>query len=298
MHENILGIGFTIDKKDNILEEIEKYLKKDQRSEVRDKKKRIKSLVIFTPNPEIVIFAQKNSDFRRIVNSAQIKIPDGFGISWALKKLHNLAVDRLSGTDLMLDLVHLSAEEGFTIGLIGGRGKVAVRASKCLRVKNPGVKIIVFPAPEIRIKNQELRIMNNEKKDREKILDSCFMILDSSGKRLDNKRYFNNLLEEINKKKIDILFVALGFPKQEYFISILNSQFSCLSGKQAILNYKRPLVLMSVGGAFDYISGEVSRAPVWMRERGLEWLYRLWEEPWRLGRQLKGAEFFLRVFLR
>jgi N-acetylglucosaminyldiphosphoundecaprenol N-acetyl-beta-D-mannosaminyltransferase len=290
MHENILGIGFTIDKKDDILEEIEKYLKKDQRSEIRDQKKRIKSLVIFTPNPEIVIFAQKNSDFRRIVNSAQIKIPDGFGISWALKKLHNLAVDRLSGTDLMLDLVGLCGKKGFTIGLIGGRGEVAVRASKCLRVKNPSVKIIVFPAPEIEMRQQG---------------KTKLIIRDSSGRIIDDQKYFRDLLEEISRKRIDILFVALGFPKQEYFIEEIRNQKSRLhlpparaDGGQAKIKEKRPLVLMSVGGAFDYISGEVQRAPIWMRKRGLEWLYRLWEEPWRLGRQLKGAEFFLRVLLQ
>ena len=59
---------------------------------------------------------------------------------------------------------------------------------------------------------------------------------------------------------------------------------------------EKPLVLMAVGGSFDYISGRVKRAPVWMRNRGLEWLYRLIKEPLRIKRQLKGARFFWRVF--
>ena len=59
--------------------------------------------------------------------------------------------------------------------------------------------------------------------------------------------------------------------------------------------FTNPLVLMSVGGTFDYLAGKVPRAPGWMRERGLEWLYRLVREPRRLKRQLRGASFFLEV---
>lgn len=79
--------------------------------------------------------------------------------------------------------------------------------------------------------------------------------------------------EKAKQAKIDILFVALGAPKQEEWI---------MANKDTL-----PIkVFMGVGGAFDMISGNVRRAPVWMRSAGFEWLFRLIRQPWRLKRQL------------
>ena len=315
--KSILGIGITIDTKEKVLKEVGKWLKKprtkDQKLGTEDKS----SLIIFTPNPEIITYAQKDDNFRRIVNSAQIKIPDGAGISWAMKKTYGLEIKRISGVDFMFDLCQLAQEKSLTIGLIGGRGGVAVKAGECLRKKFLGLKVEVLEAGEIelRILNQELRIKNNKKKDN--INNSYFLILNSINNKVINIReYLDNLIEEINKKKVDILFVALGCPKQEYFIEEIRkaicgkntSEVPIKSGRgdrlkrsgslgsSEVKGLVKPLVLMSVGGAFDYIAGKVSRAPEWMRKRGLEWLYRLIRQPRRLGRQLKGAEFFWKVF--
>lgn len=286
--KSILGIGITIDTKEKVLKEVGKWLKKprtkDQKLGTEDKS----SLIIFTPNPEIITYAQKDDNFRRIVNSAQINIPDGAGISWAMKKTYGLEIKRISGVDFMFDLCQLAQEKSLTIGLIGGRGGVAVDARECLRKKFPGLKVEVLEAGkiELRILNQELRIKNNKKKDN--IHNSYFMIHDSKGIEIGNKKYFSNLTKELEQKKVDILFVALGCPKQEYFISVLSHQSS-------VISRHKPTVLMAVGGALDYISGRVPRAPEWMKKRGLEWLYRLIRQPQRLGRQLKGAEFFWKV---
>ncbi len=83
-------------------------------------------------------------------------------------------------------------------------------------------------------------------------------------------------------KAIDLLFVAFGFPKQEEWMA---SNIE-----------KLPIrVAMGVGGAFDYISGDVSRAPQSMRKIGLEWLFRLVVQPWRIKRQLALLEFIVIV---
>jgi N-acetylglucosaminyldiphosphoundecaprenol N-acetyl-beta-D-mannosaminyltransferase len=90
------------------------------------------------------------------------------------------------------------------------------------------------------------------------------------------------------KSKTDILFVAFGFPKQEEWMA---SQ----SEKSKIT------VMMGVGGAFDYLSGQVPRAPSVIRSLGFEWLYRLIRQPWRIKRQLALFSFALLViksFLR
>ena len=80
------------------------------------------------------------------------------------------------------------------------------------------------------------------------------------------------ILDEIAEAKPHILFVALGAPKQEFFIA----------------KYIRPLdipVAVGIGGSFEILSGEVNRAPQWMQAAGLEWSYRLFQDPGRLWRR-------------
>jgi len=309
--KSILGISITIDSKEKILKEVNKCFEKTENRGQRAEKISQKPLIIFTPNPEIITYAQKDDNFRQIVNSAQINIPDGSGISWAMKKIYRLEIPRISGVDLMLDLCQLAADMGLTVGLIGGRGGVAVDARECLQKQFHGLKVEVLKEAEIRIQNSEFRIQNDclgDGKKRGKA--SSFQVEELK------KRYFYSLANEIDQKKVDILFVALGCPKQEYFIEEIRkaicgkntSEVPIKSGRGDRLKRRgslgssevkelvKPLVLMSVGGAFDYISGRIPRAPEWMREKGLEWLYRLIRQPRRLGRQLKGAEFFWKVF--
>jgi N-acetylglucosaminyldiphosphoundecaprenol N-acetyl-beta-D-mannosaminyltransferase len=88
--------------------------------------------------------------------------------------------------------------------------------------------------------------------------------------------------DELKNKKIDILFVAFGSPKQEIWIS---ENLGVLPAK----------VVVGVGGAFDFISGKVRRAPLFMRKIGLEWLFRLIIQPWRIKRQLRLVRFMLLV---
>jgi N-acetylglucosaminyldiphosphoundecaprenol N-acetyl-beta-D-mannosaminyltransferase len=82
--------------------------------------------------------------------------------------------------------------------------------------------------------------------------------------------------------KTDILFVAFGSPKQEIWIA---ENLSRLPVKVAI----------GVGGAFDFVSGKVKRAPVFARKLGLEWLFRLIIEPWRIKRQTRLIKFIFLV---
>lgn len=87
--------------------------------------------------------------------------------------------------------------------------------------------------------------------------------------------------KEIINHGIDILFVAFGSPKQEIWIA-------------ENLDKLPVRVAIGVGGAFDFVSGKVKRAPVWVRKIGLEWLFRLILQPWRIKRQLRLFKF---VFL-
>jgi N-acetylglucosaminyldiphosphoundecaprenol N-acetyl-beta-D-mannosaminyltransferase len=90
------------------------------------------------------------------------------------------------------------------------------------------------------------------------------------------------LIQSIREQAPDILLVGLGVPRQEKWIA-------------SHLNELGVPLVMGVGGSFDVISGNLKRAPVWMRKTGLEWLYRLLQQPWRIGRILALLLFVLNV---
>lgn len=266
-HKAVLGIPITISNSNDILEEILKGLKKQEKSTGY-------ITTIFTPNPEIVAYALHDENFKEVVASAQINIPDGWGISWALRRLYDKNIQRLSGVDFMKNLCQKSEELGFRIGTIGGRAGVALKAKECLLAQFPRLEIEMVETGEIEVVvgkegNRRIRLIR-EGKD-------------------DTDHYINAIVEQIIHTDIRILFVALGFPKQEFFIAAIRDRLSAIG-------HSTPIVLMAVGGSLDYISGTVPRAPLWLRERGGEWAYRLLREPSRFGRQLKGAEFFWRIF--
>ena len=93
-----------------------------------------------------------------------------------------------------------------------------------------------------------------------------------------NKEKLGELVAQINQKKPDLLFVGYTMDKQLKFIP---ENLSKLKVKLA----------MGVGGSFDYLSGEVPRTPRQIRKLGLEWLYRLLQQPWRFRRQLNLFRF-------
>ena len=90
------------------------------------------------------------------------------------------------------------------------------------------------------------------------------------------------IVERVNASQADILFVAYGAPEQDKWIA-------------RNLPRLRVIMAMGVGGAFDFIAGVVPRAPLWMQRMGLEWLFRLYLQPWRIRRMLRLPRFVLAV---
>ena len=236
--EKILGINITSDSKKTILEELEKRL-------THQGKNGVGCVTVVTPNPEQIVYAKRDRRFADILNRADVAIPDGGGIVWAYRTLGGKEhLRRIPGVEFMEDLVAIAAKRGVTIGLIGGRGDLAVRTLECLLAKYPGLRgWAVDP-------------------------DSVSLTF---------------LAEKIRKTNARIVFVALGAPKQEYFIARLRRECQMPNAKCQIF--------MSVGGSFDIIAGRIPRAPAWMRGLGLEFLWRLFREPRRFGRQLALVKF-------
>jgi len=299
----VLGVKISIFSKNQILEEIKKYLEKIQNPKSKIQNPRVRPLVIFTPNPEIIVYAQDDENFRQILNQADLTLPDGWGVVWASQILDQKSKiknqksieERISGVAFMEDLCQLAAEQSLRVGLIGGRRGVAVKALECLKRKYPGLEGWTEDGHY-----QDLRTIPGIERKKFRELAECVspVQVQSSKWRMDE------LVEKIRKEQTSILFVGLGYPKQEYFIlqlqdlrtipGIERKKFRelALAKRECV---SPALVLMSVGGAFDELSGRLPRCPKWLDDLGFKWLWRLVLEPWRLPRQLALIKFIFLV---
>ncbi|CFX03403.1 Glycosyl transferase WecB/TagA/CpsF [Syntrophomonas zehnderi OL-4] len=214
---------------------------------------RIKQLIkagtpshIITLNAEILYQAQDNEDLLNVINAADLVTPDGIGIVWAGKKLGYPFLERVTGIDLLYLICEEAAQESWKIYMLGAAPNVAETAAKQLTQKYPGLKIC-----------------------------GCHDGYFASDET-------DQIIEDIKKSQPDILFVALGAPKQEFWIKEHKDALSVP-------------VLIGVGGSFDVVAGIKERAPEWVIKANLEWLYRLVKEPSRFKRQLALPRFTVEV---
>ena len=201
---------------------------------------------VFTPNSEMVMAASKDKEFENILNSADLLTADGIGIIYASKILGRAISERAAGYDISLKLMEKAAASGKTLYLFGAAPGVAEAAAEKLKEKYPGIIITGLH-------------------------DGYF---DSEEEQ--------KIIGDINEKQPDILFVCLGFPKQEKWIFANKDR----------LNVK---VAMGLGGCLDVYAGNVKRAPDIFIKLGLEWFYRLMKEPKRFFRMLALPKFMIKV---
>ena len=185
-------------------------------------------------NPEKVHRANKDAKLKRVLDSAHLHLCDGVGVSVASRLLYGRRVPRCTGIDLFLRLVRLSAEEGWKIFLLGATPESNEAACRALTASFPGLTIAGS--------------QDGYFKDNDAVVD------------------------RINSSGANLLFVALGSPRQEFWI---NENMPRL----------RPSYFMGVGGSLDVISGSAKRAPSVLRKCGGEWLFRLLAQPSRVWRQ-------------
>lgn len=267
MKIDILGVKIDKINQAEALEKIEKWIWNQDKH------------YIVTPNLEFILAAQKDQDFKGILNRADLAIPDSSSLGfsyWLLKRkfwerlifwpLFFLPVkqlipfDRVSGTDLMESLCQLSAEKGFVAGFLGGGKRVAEKCAERLLQKYPNLKISYISSGGT--------IDNN-----------------GNSQQVDSSKYYvvgkNQEIIPATSYQLpptDLLFVAFGHIKQEKWIA-------------GNLNKIPVKVAMGVGGAFDYLSGNTPRAPKFLRDLGFEWLFRLIIQPRRFKRQLALLEY-------
>lgn len=257
---------------------------------VRERIGRSEKFYIVTPNPEIVMLAQKDNLLLKAINSAALSLPDGIGLAQAkkffdlpnpkdpIRRLLTLFVQGLGvglltildsksitkdfkiikGREMFMELMKLANKKGWRVFLLGGEKKEAIETAKVLSASLKKVIIETHQGPMLRA---DARPISDKDKNKEK-----------------------RVIAAINKFKPHLLFVAFKFPRQEKWVYKHMDK----------LNVGGAMV---VGGTYNYISGHSKPPPAWMENHGLEWVWRLLTQPVRTRRILTAFPAFpLRVF--
>ncbi|MCK5579846.1 MAG: WecB/TagA/CpsF family glycosyltransferase [Candidatus Omnitrophica bacterium] len=186
-----------------------------------------------------IMDCQDDPEYRKIVNNAGMVTPDGMPVVWLGKLSGNKTIQRTYGPDLMRQTCDVGQKRGYRHYFYGGTSDTLQILEQRLKEQFPDINIVGKYSPPFR------KIQEIEK---------------------------DTVLEEINSFAPDILWVGLGSPKQDYWMSQHRDK----------LNVP---VIVGVGAAFDFLAGVKPQAPGWMQKSGLEWLFRLCCEPGRLWKR-------------
>lgn len=239
---------------------------------------------IVSVNPEGVLLAQKDEWYREVVNRAALALADGFGIIVACRALRQSFVsaqddiaqhanipERVTGIDLMLKLCEMAAENNWKVYLMGGVGETARLTSEKLRMRFPGLIVDGEEGIEWEVQSSKCKVQKICHPEPVEGCQSCML----------RQAQHDRLISRIKQFHPHLLFVALGQPRQELWIDDHLKEMPSVR------------VAMGVGGAFDFLSGKVPRAPLIMRQMGLEWLWRLIVQPWRFRRIFSATVRFM-----
>lgn len=211
-----------------------------------------KQLKIITLNPEMIVNAETNIDFQAALNNANLIVPDGSGIIWALKVLNPdlySELDRIPGIELTEKILISANELGKKIAIYGGSKSVIEKITIEFNKKYPRIELV--------------KAINGYETSKTEL----------------------EIAKEIADEDPNIVLVALGTPKQEIWIN----KHSHLFPKS---------IMIGIGGSLDVWSGEKNRAPQWVRDCQLEWLFRVLKEPSRIPRLLKSHPKFIYMVLK
>jgi N-acetylglucosaminyldiphosphoundecaprenol N-acetyl-beta-D-mannosaminyltransferase len=232
---NIIGTRVDNFSKKEILEKIRTFLSEPKFHQIA------------TINPEFILEAERNIEFKNILNNCDLNVADGFGIRLAFWRFGKHLKCRLAGADLMLEILKIASEKKLSI---------------FLAINKDGLSTFEEIHDAIHKIYPDLII------DGENLSFNCHAELVSTS---------HEILKQVQDDRC-ILLCNFGAPDQELFI---NSQ-KCANIKLA----------MGVGGSFDFLTGKVKRAPYLMQIIGLEWLWRLIQQPKRFKRIFNAVIIF------
>lgn len=231
---NILGISVDKVTKAEALAAFEGFLEEDHCSQ------------IVTLNPEMILEAQENSKFNKLLLDSELVFPDGIGLVYASKIKHQPLSERVTGIDFTRSALELLAKKGKSAYFLGAKPGIAEAAARNIEKEIAGLKVVGARDGYFKAEDEE------------------------------------EIVNEINNSGADFLCLALGAPKQEFFAHKYKDKLKCK-------------VVIGIGGSFDVWSGTLKRAPEFYINHNIEWLYRLLQEPSRIGRMAKLPLFLLKV---
>jgi len=241
-HGNIFGISLNSTSTSEVLDFVSLRLESKEK------------FYIVTPNPEIMLAAKKDWLLKKALQKADYAIPDGIGLKFAYKFLHNEKINVIKGRELFINLIKLANEKTLRVYFVGGENE---EAQKSIDILSRDFKNIIFKThktPQYGLNGQPLT-----EKDRE---------------------VHKELMASIKMFEPNLIFVGLGAPKQEKWILRYFFRFNAVIGA------------MTVGGVFNYVSGNSKLPPEWMARLGLEWLWRVISEPKRIKRIINAVIVF------
>lgn len=192
---------------------------------------------IVTPNLHFIALADRNGDFRRVINNAHLSLADGMPLIWFSKLSKKKLKDKVSGSDITTALCEHLSKTSWSIFFLGTTDEICRTAAQNLMKIYPGLKVAGHYSPPFGDFNEaeQARILNY-----------------------------------IQKAQPQVVLVALGNPKQEFWMAS-----NC--------NRLGVPVLIGIGCSLDFAAGTLKRAPEFIQKSGLEWLFRIIMEPRRLA---------------
>jgi N-acetylglucosaminyldiphosphoundecaprenol N-acetyl-beta-D-mannosaminyltransferase len=198
------------------------------------------SLKVAICNTNTVVRSYKDNQLSNVVNSFDIKTPDGFPIAKSSSILYKNDQKRVDGYNLFLSTINEGLDKNTSHYFFGSEQVVLNKLEAQLKEIFPDINIKGSFSPPL-----------------------------GDYQELANEEHIKNIIEE----KPDIVWVSLGFPKQELFINLLHEKYSLKSN------------LVGIGAVFEWVAGTKIKAPEFIANLGLEWILRLIQEPKRLFRR-------------
>lgn len=192
---------------------------------------------VLTPNIDHVVMAETDDALKAAYDDASLSLVDGKPLVWLASAMNRPLPAKISGSDLLRPLIARAAAEGLSCFFLGGKEGIAQKAADILSAEHPGLQVAGCASPPFGFEKDPIE---------------------------DAK-----VVDLVVKARPDLLFVALGAPKQELWMHRHRTDLA-------------PTVALGIGASLDFVAGVVTRAPAWMSEAGLEWAYRLAQEPKRM----------------
>lgn len=201
--------------------------------------------ILVAINAEKILHA---TDQTRDIINRNIGYCDGIGAVMALKKHGYKNVVKIPGCELWLKIIASTYKTGKTFYLVGSKQEVIEATVNKLKIDYPGIKIVNYRNGYIKTEEEK-----------------------------------QQLLDDIADKKPDVVFVAMGSPKQELLMEEMSKRHQA--------------IYQGLGGSFDVYTGNVERAPEWWIKHNLEFAYRLIRQPSRIKRQIHLVRFLFLVWI-